>query len=163
VIDINPSFGADGPKGIDVQMLQSLVVETFGEAARIYAADHSSYFVESSEYGAKISHARKQLLDDAARSISQFFPSRRAAKDFLRSEAPSAGEIAQAGDARRAEAVRARYAESIRLLESAEKDLAKVARDYERDMAEAVEGLRKRIARNEASTKLSERAPDPPS
>ena len=115
---------------------------------KAYYPETFNDFVESSEYGTKISHARKQLLDDAARSISQFFPSLRAAKDFLRSEAPAAGEPAKAGDARRAEAGRARYAESLRLLESAEKDLAKVAREFERDMAEALHGFRARISRS---------------
>lgn len=145
VVDVNPAFGDSGPKGIGFDSLENLVRRTFGDKAKVFSADHTSYYVDSSQYGAKISEARRTLLNEAARDITQFFPSVRSAKDFLRGDAPAEGGGVEARNARRAEAVRARYAESIRLLESSEKDLAQVMKEFHRDMEKAMVPLQKRI------------------
>lgn len=145
VIDVNPAFGDSGPVGIDPAVLHNVVSRAFGDKARISAADHSSYYVDSTQYGTKIAEARKTLLNEAARDISRYFPSVRSAKDFIRSTEDAGGQIASANERRRAEAVRARYTESIRLLESAEKDLAQVMKEFHRDMEKAMVPLQKRI------------------
>lgn len=145
VIDVNPAFGDSGPKGIDFEALDSAVRRTFGTKAKISSADHSSYYVDNTQYGAKIAEARRNLLNEAARNIAQYFPSVGSAKDFIRGNASAEGGGVAPNDRRRVEAVRARYTESIRLLESAEQDLARVAKDFEQDMKQALDPLRKRI------------------
>ena len=155
VIDINPKFGEKGPEGIDQQIAQNLTTHTFGPDARLAAADHRSYYVESGDYSAKIAEAKKEILNEHAAKIADAFGSGkaglRAAKDFLRGEAPSsADEIGSANERARAERERARYAERLHGLDEASNAIGQVAKAYDKDMREAMPDLQARLARARA-------------
>jgi hypothetical protein len=146
LVDVHPKFTDQGPVAINPNDLQEIGNKIMGAGnSSVIPRDYHSIYLEKPEYDSIILKARKELLNEHAQQLSKAtgIPLR-SAKDFVRGDqALDKGPVSLH---RRAEKIRDSYKQRIDQLQSSEKELKILFRNFEKDARIATGEMQNRIA-----------------
>ncbi len=145
LIDVHPKFTDQGPVAINKDDLDFVAENILGKGnSSVIPREYQSIYLEKQEYDSTILKATKELLNEHAEQLSKAASlSLRDAKNSLRGDkalAQSSGPLN-----RRAEKIRNSYRQRIDQLQSSEKELKSLFKDFEADTREATGEMQKRI------------------
>jgi hypothetical protein len=145
LIDVHPKFTDQGPVAINKDDLDFVAENILGKGnSSVIPREYQSIYLEKQEYDSTILKATKELLNEHAEQLSKAASiSLRDAKNSLRGDktlAQSSGPLN-----RRAEKIRNSYRQRIDQLQSSEKELKSLFKDFEADTRQATGEMQKRI------------------
>ena len=147
LIDVHPKFTDQGPVPISPTILETLAEDVLGKGnSSVIPREYQSIYLEKQEYDSTILKATKELLNEHADQLSQAASiSLRDAKNYLRGDTNRQVEAGAIPLNRRAEKIRNSYRQRIDQLQSSQKELKSLSRDFEADTREATGEMQKRI------------------
>jgi hypothetical protein len=146
VIDVHPKFTDQGPVSIDPQVLRDIGEDAFGVGnSSVIPREYRSIYLEKSEYDSTILKARKELLNEHANQLVERTGIKPAeAKAFIRGDKAQL-DSGKVSDNSRANKIRDSYRQRIDQLQSSEKELRVLFRNFEKDARKATGEMQKRI------------------
>ena len=145
LIDVHPKFTDQGPVPINYDSLQELANLVLGEGnSSVIPREYNSIYLEKQEYDSTILKATKELLNEHANKIAEATSiSLGAGKNYLRGD--KALDKSTIPLNRRAEKIRDSYRQRIDQLQSSEKELKSLFKNFEADTRMATGEMQKRI------------------
>lgn len=146
LIDIHPKFTEQGAVPIDPKILRDIGDDAFGAGnSSVIPRDYRSIYLEKSEYDSTILKARKELLNEHANQLVERTGIKPAeAKAFIRGGQAELDPGKVSIDSR-AKKIRDSYRQRIDQLQSSEKELKVLFRNFEKDARKATGEMQKRI------------------
>ena len=147
LIDVHPKFTDQGPVAIDPAALEMVTDNVLGKGnSSVIPREYNSIYLEKQDYDSTILKATKELLNEHAEQLAQAASiSLRDAKNSLRGDANRQVEAGAIPLNRRAEKIRNSYRQRIDQLQSSQKELKSLFKDFEADTREATGEMQKRI------------------
>jgi hypothetical protein len=145
LIDVHPKFTEQGPVPISPDTLDLIAEDILGKGnSSVIPREYQSIYLEKQEYDSTILKATKELLNEHADQLSQAASiSLRDAKTYLRGDKALAQSPIPLN--RRAEKIRNSYRQRIDQLQSSEKELKSLFKNFEADTRQATGEMQKRI------------------